>query len=180
MRYIVLLIITLFTSLGLQAQGIEGTKKTTVARIITIDIPKNFRQLTQAEVAQRYPSSRKQIAVYSSPNGTADIGINKGKTVWEEKDIALVRDFYKATLETFYSKTTFEKADIVTVNGKKICPSYFHRRNRWRLKTQVQTIYPYPLLCNRQAVVHFPVQLPKKRSQDLRKGSGSNNGPYQN
>ena len=125
MRYIVLLIITLFTSLGLQAQGIEGTKKTTVARIITIDIPKNFRQLTQAEVAQRYPSSRKQIAVYSSPNGTADIGINKGKTVWEEKDIALVRDFYKATLETFYSKTTFEKADIVTVNGKKFARLIF-------------------------------------------------------
>jgi hypothetical protein len=119
MRYLVLLIVTLFTSISIQAQGIEGTKKVTVAKIVTIDIPKNFRQLTQAEVSQRYPSTRKQIAVYSSPNGTADIGINKGKTVWDEKDIALVRDFYKATLETFYLKTTFEKADIVTVNGKK-------------------------------------------------------------
>lgn len=125
MRYILLFIITLFTSISLQAQGIEGTKRVTVAKIVTIDIPKNFRQLTQAEVAQRYPSSRKQIAVYTSPNSTADIGVNKGKTVWEEKDIALVRDFYKATLETFYAKTTFQKADIVTVHGKKFARLIF-------------------------------------------------------
>jgi hypothetical protein len=107
------------------AQGIEKTKRMRVAKIITIDIPSNFRQLTQAEVAQRYPSSRKQIAVFTSPNNTADIGINKGKTVWEEKDIALVRDFYRSTLESFYAKTTFERADIVEVHGKKFARLIF-------------------------------------------------------
>jgi len=87
---------------------------------VSVLVPSTFTLMPDNEVAQRYPSSTKPLAVFTSGSRSADFGVNKGKTMWAEGDLKIVKDFYKANMQTFYNKVTFLKEDIISVGSLKM------------------------------------------------------------
>lgn len=92
---------------------------------ISLGIPDNFVAMPDAELAQKYPSTKKPLAVYTNAGRTADLGVNKGKTFWSDKDLGMVKDFYKANILNLYAKVSFQKEAVVTVKGKQFVDLVF-------------------------------------------------------
>lgn len=91
-------------------------KKMEILKEITIDIPTTFNLMTDDEIAQKYPSYRKPLAVYSNTKKTADIGVNYSINKWNNKNLAILKDIYKSTISSVFTTVDF----IQEGNIKKI------------------------------------------------------------
>jgi hypothetical protein len=121
-----LLLLFSFSFMAIRAQSNLGSlERKEIGGKVSVLVPSTFVLLSDNEVAARYPSSRKPLAVYSNVNGTADFGINKGRTVWEDKDLELVKDFYKANMMAFYNKVVMIKEGIVSSGNLKFAELVF-------------------------------------------------------
>jgi hypothetical protein len=85
---------------------------------ITIPVPEDFKQMNDDELAAKYPSGRKPLAMFSSFDLLTNFGVNATNTAWEEKDLAILKDFQKANIRTLYENAAFTRDEIVKI-GKK-------------------------------------------------------------
>ncbi len=85
---------------------------------ITIPVPEDFKQMNDDELAAKYPSGRKPLVMFSSIDLLTNFGVNATNTAWEEKDLAILKDFQKANIRTLYENAAFTRDEITKV-GKK-------------------------------------------------------------
>lgn len=104
----------LFFSVSVQAQKLVKTK---LATNISLKVPENFTPMTDEDKLQRYESSRLPIALYTDPDRMAELGINRAYSIWQEGDIAMMQEFYEASITELYDKVDFLKKEITNVNG---------------------------------------------------------------
>ena len=90
-------------------------KKAKVNKHISVKLPEDFRLVSEQELAEKYVSSRKPIALYTSRDGQVDVSVNLSNTQWQYFDLPLVKDFYKASLNTLYSQLKMLREDVVEV-----------------------------------------------------------------
>lgn len=86
--------------------------KTPVHDAITVSLPKDFAPVAEQEMASKYVSYRKPIALYTDPAKQVDFSVNLSLTQWQYFDLPLVKDFYKASLATLYSDIEWIREDI--------------------------------------------------------------------
>ncbi len=86
---------------------------------ITIFIPQDFKQLDQEEINRRSHSPRVPLAFFSDPYNEVDFSVNMSYSIWAEKDVELLRSFYRSTLLSLYDDVDFIKDEIVEVNGRQ-------------------------------------------------------------
>jgi hypothetical protein len=91
--------------------------KTKVHDAITVSVPANFVPVGEQEMASKYVSSRKPIALYTDPSKQTDFSVNLSTTQWQHFDLPLVKDFYKASLATLYSDMQWIKEEIQEIRG---------------------------------------------------------------
>jgi hypothetical protein len=104
----------LFLSVSVQAQKLVKTK---LGANISLKVPDNFTPMTDEDKLQRYESSRLPIALYTDPDRLAELGINRAYSIWQEGDIAMMQEFYEASITELYDKVDFLKKEIANVNG---------------------------------------------------------------
>jgi hypothetical protein len=75
----------------------------TLARNITALMPEDFRPMTDAEIASKYFTYRKPVAMFTNQEATVDFGFNVAATTWKYEDLALLQKFYKATIQNLYT-----------------------------------------------------------------------------
>ena len=103
MRVIGLLLALLFAT-PLWAQDLMLDK---VSDKVTIRIPKTFHKLKPEEATRRYLSPNTPLAMYSDPSNESDLVINNTNAFFDSKDMAIMKDFYKSTLRTMFTKVNF-------------------------------------------------------------------------
>ncbi|MFN8416733.1 MAG: hypothetical protein U0U66_10415 [Cytophagaceae bacterium] len=81
-------------------------------------MPKDFVVMSDDDVAKKYPSTKKPVAMYTNLDRTVDYGLNISKSKWGGADLKLLKDIYKSTILQSYDTVTFIKEDIVEVNGR--------------------------------------------------------------
>ena len=86
---------------------------------VTMLIPENFTQMPEDEMAQKYPSARKPVCIYTNPAHNVDISLNISNTVWGENDIEMLRDFYRSNIKQLYTKVTFSIDEIQKINKRR-------------------------------------------------------------
>ena len=86
---------------------IEGAK---------VKLPSDFTPMTDDDLALRYPSTKKPLAMYTSVDKNADFGLNISKTVWPESDLKILQKIYKSTILEMYNKVAFTKEEIMTID----------------------------------------------------------------
>jgi hypothetical protein len=85
---------------------------------INILLPKDFLPMSDDDVAQRYPSTKKPVSFYTNLDRTVDFGLNISKSRWSGVDIDLLHKIYKSTIVESYEKVTFTKDTVEYVNGR--------------------------------------------------------------
>jgi len=108
-----LIAITLFNFTG------DNFVKIKVADNITIFLPADFTAVEQEEINKRIHSPRIPLAYYTDPYSEVDFSVNMSYSLWAEKDIEILRSFYRSTLLSLYDEVNFLKDEVVTVNDRQ-------------------------------------------------------------
>lgn len=85
---------------------------------VNVLLPKDFLPMSDDDIGQRYPSTKKPVAFYTSLDRTVDFGLNISKSRWSGVDIDLLHKIYKSTIIESYEKVTFIKDTVEHINGR--------------------------------------------------------------
>ncbi len=107
-------LIALFSFSGI----LEKFKKIEIGSGISLKIPESFQPMPEDEIARKYVSTRKPVAIFMSADRQANFGVNISITQWKPSDLPIMKDFYKATVMQLHSDVKFIREEIVNVNGK--------------------------------------------------------------
>lgn len=102
-----------YTAMGQPLVTIEATDN------ITMDIPADFSPMTDDEIANRYITNRRPVAMYDDPSGNVNLGINLSPTRWDAKDMPILKDFYKSNIQNLYTEVEFSKEALEEINGRQ-------------------------------------------------------------
>jgi hypothetical protein len=114
-----LLLILAFTTLSSNTPPEIVLTRKNMGGKVSLLMPENFFEQGEAEMALRFPSNRKPVSLYSNLAKTVDLSLNVSNTVWDEKDIELLLDFYRANIKSLYVKVNFSLDEVQKIKGKK-------------------------------------------------------------
>jgi hypothetical protein len=90
-----------------------------IEKSVKLNIPIEFILMNDDAIAERYITTKRPVALYSNPAGNVDIGVNKSVTQWQSADIDIMKDFYKANIQSLYDEVRFSKDTLVVINGRE-------------------------------------------------------------
>ncbi|MCU0447380.1 MAG: hypothetical protein MUE85_20990 [Microscillaceae bacterium] len=111
----------------LPAQNAKLTK-TKVNDWLSLSLPADFTIMAEDVYARKYGAYRQPLAMYTSPNGLADLGINEtinrslrafNNSDWQEEDMNMLKSLYKSTIMAMHAEVTFVQDKLETINGRK-------------------------------------------------------------
>jgi len=115
----VTLTILIFCSLNMILRAQESYIRQKISPDISMKIADYFQIMPPQKLLDRYASSRIPIAMFTTLDGRADLGINQTATQWGPNDIDLLLDFYKASIANLYSQIDFIQCKITRVNDRQ-------------------------------------------------------------
>ena len=115
---IMLVVICAFTS---------GDKmvKVKIADNVNCLLPDNFYPMTDGDIVTRMPTNKKPIAAYTDESRLVDFVVTSATSRWRSEDMAIAKDFYKASITHLYDEVDFIKEEIVTINKKEFAAFEF-------------------------------------------------------
>jgi hypothetical protein len=95
-------------------------KLTTVKVVpgLSVGVPQGFTPLPDEGIAVKFPSPRKPLAVYTSPNGRADYSVAVRPTMFGP-DYNVLLPMYKSSIQRLYTKVEFLTQEVRKVNGRE-------------------------------------------------------------
>ena len=85
---------------------------------LTVGVPQGFTPLPDEGIAVKFPSPRKPLAVYSSPNNKVDYSVAVRPTMFGP-DYNVLLPMYKASIQRLYTKVEFLTQEVRKVNGRE-------------------------------------------------------------
>lgn len=116
-RFVVISLVFLFVAQSLHAQ--ESMKRVKIKDVASVLMPEDFAPMSEADLNNKYETYRYPLAMYSDQGRIVDFGVNRSFTTWQEGDIVLVKDFYKASLFNMYTEVEMMQEEIRTINGRE-------------------------------------------------------------
>lgn len=78
---------------------------------VTVSMPEDFVVMSDNDIASRYPSTKKPLAVYMSSDTKADFTMNNTKAKFANQDTKMLYGVYKATIMQMFDTTNVEGED---------------------------------------------------------------------
>ena len=91
---------------------------TKVAEGVTVGLPKDWFPMTDDDIASKYPSTKKPLAMYTYLDRTANFGVNLSKSLFPGNDPRVLLETYKATIIDSYDKVDWIQCDTAVINGR--------------------------------------------------------------
>ena len=103
-----------------QAQNkISEAKKTEPIKGLTFILPANFSIMNDDDIAQKYPTYKKPLAMYNSQDKEADFGVNHAVNRWYNANLTILRDMYKSTINSVFTNVDYIQEGVIkTINGR--------------------------------------------------------------
>lgn len=102
---------------GVQSLDVK-LKEVKVNDFINMPVPEDWLLMSDDQLAARYPSGRKPLAMYTSPDLTVNFGVNGTNNAWEDNDLKILADFQKANIRSLYDNVVFTR-ETIEKYGKK-------------------------------------------------------------
>lgn len=136
-------------------------KKVHISEGITAKLPAEFVPMSDQDIATKYPSTKKPLAMFTSPDRLVDFGLNVTKSPWAGEDLNLLKEVYKSTLYTLYNEVSMLQEDIRQVNKNEFVVLEFTSKMD---HTHNYTFLQYGIFNNRVYIFNFtcPVQFMEK------------------
>lgn len=116
MLYILSITMSLFFSTVTFQQNFIKVK---VNNYITMLMPDDFRPMTDDEIADRYFTTRKPMALFTNYESVVDLGVNKSITKWREQDLSMMVKFQKSNIFSIYDEVDILQEGIKEINDRK-------------------------------------------------------------
>ena len=113
-KILLLLLIPLFCL----ASDTIKLKKTKVAIGVSMLLPEDFVAMNDDYIASKYPSYRKPLAMYTSPNGKIDFGVNTANNLWGNR-LEILKSVYKSSISNLFLKVNFIQDTILTIKKRQ-------------------------------------------------------------
>ena len=78
--------------------GNEKLVRKKITSGISVGIPTSFHEMDDDEIADKYYTYRRPLKMFSDEAGTANFGVNLSVTPWQDGDIKILYDVYKANI----------------------------------------------------------------------------------
>lgn len=92
--------------------------RTEIYEGISVELPEPFRPMSEALLQEKYLAARRPLAAYTDPNQQVAFGLNVSNTRWQAGDLAMLKDFFRASLLELYDEVDFIKEEIKEINGQ--------------------------------------------------------------
>jgi hypothetical protein len=83
--------------------GPEKLKRKKMYNGISAMMPKDFTVMSDLDLAAKYPSTKKPLAMFTSEDRNTDFGVNASKRSFPSNEIEMLQKFYKANIIETYS-----------------------------------------------------------------------------
>jgi hypothetical protein len=94
-------------------------KKMKIGEGISMLMPESFRPMTDEEVVAEYTVYRRPLAMYCDNGQPAHLGINVSASQWQNSDMGMLRNFYRATLLDLYTDIDFAQDTLIVRDGSQ-------------------------------------------------------------
>ncbi len=84
-----------------------------IAEGVTVSLPSDFVPMSDNDIAQRYPSTKKPLAMYTSLDRVVDFGVNESKATFPGSDLNILKEFYQSTILSLYNKVDFMQKGVI-------------------------------------------------------------------
>ena len=99
--------------------AINDLVRTDIYEGISVSLPKSFRPMPDALLGEKYVAARRPLAAYTDPNQQVAFGLNVSNTRWQAGDLAILKDFYRASLLELYDEVDVINESVEEVNGRE-------------------------------------------------------------
>jgi hypothetical protein len=93
-------------SFGMLSMDAPKLSKRKIYDGITVAMPENFVVMSDNDIAGRYPSTKKPLAMFISEDTKADFGVNSSKAKFAQQDVNMLYAVYRATIIDTYDTTS--------------------------------------------------------------------------
>jgi hypothetical protein len=145
--------------------------KTKVNKEITVGLPEALKPMSNADIAQRYPSVRAPLGAFTNTDRLVDFTVNISATQWPDANVDMAKKFFKSGITNLYDRVEFLDEGNREINKKKFVYFEFVSRvngNNRQLGEQ-QTIQRYTYiqyLFEPKRTLVFTFACPKELKED--------------
>jgi hypothetical protein len=82
-------------------------------------LPSEFMKMTDDDLATKYPSAKKPLAMFTDPYRLVDFGLNVSTSRWRGSDLKLLQEVYKSTIMEMYSKVELLQEGVKTIRKRE-------------------------------------------------------------
>jgi hypothetical protein len=119
--------IILFSAFNFAGQMPDKYKRKRVGEGVTLLVPTNFVEMSDEEIATKYFTPKRPLAIFRSPDRKAEIGVNSSIFEWgevgmeSEMNMELLKGFYKGAIaNSFYEKVKFlNEGEIINIGDRQ-------------------------------------------------------------
>ena len=94
-------------------------KKQKLTEYLTIKVHPELRNMTQQELSAKFLGAKIPDAALTERSSAIEFTVTGSPTFWMEKDIALLKEFYDASIPPLFSEVNFTKKDLLTINEQQ-------------------------------------------------------------
>jgi hypothetical protein len=116
-RILLFAFILTFAALSAWSQVMK-LKPRKIAEGVTASLPANFYPMSNEDIAQRYPSTKKPLCMYTDMDRAVDFGLNESKSSWAGGDLKVLQQVYKSTIISLYKKVDFIQEGIKNIKKR--------------------------------------------------------------
>lgn len=131
-----------------------------VAEGIKVKLPKDFAPMSDDDLAIKYPSSKKPLFAYTSPDRLVDFNVNVSKSKLPGNDLNIMKGFYKATILNLYEKVEFLNEGVKTIADRQFI--IFEYNSKFEEKKYYNYIM-YTLVDDQVFIFNFACPLLRKQ-----------------
>jgi hypothetical protein len=113
--FLVFTLTMLTFSASSQAPKLKAMK---IAEGVSASLPQNFYPMSNEDIAQRYPSTKKPLCMYTDMDRAVDFGLNESKSSWAGGDLKVLQQVYKSTILSLYKKVDFIQEGIKNIKKR--------------------------------------------------------------
>lgn len=142
---------------------VEATKN------ITLAVPSDFQPMTDDQIADKYFTNRRPVAMFTDPRNVVDLGVNESQTEWSEEDLVILKDFYKANISGLYTEVNYLREGLEEINGRSYAVFEFEsivkdEDNAFSQKSEIRkyTYIQYTIVNGKSWVFNFTVPIRDK------------------
>jgi len=119
--------IFIFSAFSLVNQMPDKYTRKKIGEGVTLLIPNNFVEMSDEEIATKYFTPQRPLAIFRSPDRKAEVGVNSSIFQWgeigleSEMNMELLKGFYKGAIaNSFYEKVKFlNEGEIITIGDRQ-------------------------------------------------------------